>query len=117
MRFESAAGRDLPGGLRVVEASTRRTRLLGLARLDDMPATLALHIIPCRSVHTFGMRFALDLIWLDRGGNVVRVDLAVAPRRLRTCWTARSVLEVRAGSAERFASAQRDGHDPEQHDH
>jgi len=117
MRFESAAGRDLPGGLRVVEANTRRTRLLGLARLADLPATLALHITPCRSVHTFGMRFALDLIWLDRDGRVVRVDLGVAPRRVRTCWAARSVLEVRAGSGERFASAQRDGHDPGQHDH
>src|SRR6478735_11463480 len=82
MRFESAAGRDLPGGLRVVEANTRRTRLLGLARLDDLPATLALHITPCRSVHTVGMRFALDLIWLDRDGRVVRVDLGVAPRRV-----------------------------------
>jgi len=117
VRFESAPGRDLPGGLRVVVASTRRTRLLGLARLDEMPATLALHITPCRSVHTFGMRFALDLVWLDRSGAVVRIDADVAPRRLRTCWAARSVLEVRAGGGERFASAQRDGDDPEQHEH
>ncbi len=101
----------------MVVAGSHRSRLLGLARLDDMPATLALHIIPCRSVHTFGMRFAIDLIWLDRDDRVVRIDHGVAPRRFRTCWTARSVLEVRAGSAERFASAQRDGHDPEQHDH
>ena len=117
MRFESAPGRDLPGGLRVVTASSHSSRLLGLARLDDMPATLALHITPCRSVHTFGMRFAIDLIWLDRSGEVVRIDAHVAPRRLRTCWAARSVLEVRAGSAEQFASAQRDGGDPEHHDH
>jgi uncharacterized membrane protein (UPF0127 family) len=117
MRFDSFAGRDLPGGLRVVEATTRRTRGKGLARMDDMPATLALHLVPCRSVHTFGMRFALDLIWLDRAGGVVRVDTAVPPRRVRTCLRARSVLEVRAGSADAFVSAQRDGGDAEHDEH
>ena len=111
MRFDSLPGRDLPGGLRVFEAHTARTRAVGLARLDVMPATVALHICPCRSVHTFGMRFALDLVWLDRSGAVVRVELDVAPRRLRTCWRARSVIEARAGSGRQFASAQRDSGD------
>jgi uncharacterized membrane protein (UPF0127 family) len=105
MRFDSLPARELPGGLRVFEAHTHRTRGIGLVRLDDMPADVALHISPCRSVHTFGMRFALDLVWLDRAGAVVRVDLDVAPRRLRTCWRARSVIEARAGSGSGFASA------------
>ena len=113
MRFDSLPARELGGGLRIVDATTRRARGKGLARLDDMPATLALHLVPCRSIHTFGMRFALDLIWLDRGQNVVRVDTEVPPRRLRTCLRARSVLEVRAGSADAFVSAQRDGRDAE----
>ncbi len=113
MRFDSLPGRDLPGGLRVALASTRRTRGKGLARLDEMPATLGLHLVPCRSIHTFGMRFALDLIWLGRDGDVVRVDTAVPPRRFRTCLRARSVLEVRAGCADAFVSAQRDGRDAE----
>jgi uncharacterized membrane protein (UPF0127 family) len=115
-RFDSYSGRDLPGGLRVLEASTHRARTLGLAWLGDMPHTLALHIAPCRSVHTFGMRFALDLVWLDRDGAVVRVDLGVPPRRFKACRAARSVLEARAGAGEAFASAQRDGGDPEHHD-
>ena len=46
----------------------------GLAKLDAMPATAALHIPNCWSVHTFTMRFPLDLIWLDATGAVVRVD-------------------------------------------
>ena len=70
--------------------------------MDSMPASVGLELSPCRSIHTFGMRFALDLIWLDRAGQVVRVDEAVPPRRLRTCLRARSVIEVRGGSAERF---------------
>src|SRR4051812_49812670 len=104
MRFDSLPVRSLPGGLRVFEARSVRTRGRGLAGLSSLPASDGLHIAPCRSVHTFGMRFALDLIWLDRAGRVVRVDTAVPPRRLRTCLRARSVLEVRAGAAGPFVS-------------
>jgi uncharacterized membrane protein (UPF0127 family) len=40
------------------------------------------------------MRFALDLVWLDGDGRVVRVDLGVPPRRLCTCLRARAVVEL-----------------------
>lgn len=69
---------------------TRRQRLKGLA---FAPPRGPLHIPRCRSVHTFGMRYPLDLYWLD-GPRIVRVDYAVPPRRVRTCLLARSVLEV-----------------------
>ena len=94
-----------PGELTVLVADTRRTRRRGLARLDALPGDVALLIAPCRSVHTVGMRFALDLVWLDGAGAVVRIDRAVAPRRLRSCRAARAVLECRAGRGERFAAA------------
>ena len=55
-----------------------------------------LYLGRCRSVHTFGMRYPLDLLWLDARGRVVRVDLGVAPRRLRACRAARAVIEVPA---------------------
>ena len=77
----------------------------GLAKLDAMPEQLALHIPRCRSVHTFTMRFPLDLIWLDKAGRVVRVDAGVPPRRLKNCFKARSVIEARGGSADRFLAA------------
>ena len=77
----------------------------GLARLDSMPDWIALHIPRCRSVHTFTMRFPLDLIWLDKAGGVVRVDRSVPPRRLRSCWRARSVVEANAGTADAFVAA------------
>jgi uncharacterized membrane protein (UPF0127 family) len=51
------------------------------------------------------MRFALDLVWLDGSGALVRLDRAVAPRRVRTCLRARSVVETPAGCGERFAAA------------
>jgi uncharacterized protein len=67
--------------------------LRGLAFSDPGAALL---IPRCRSVHTFGMRFALDLVWLAADGAVVRVDRGVPPRRFRACRRARSVVEVPA---------------------
>ena len=65
----------------------------------------ALHILKCFGVHTFGMRFDLDLIWLDKGGSVVRVDREVGRRRQRWCLRARSVVEAPAGRADKFLAA------------
>lgn len=96
---------ELDRGLRLAVARTRRARAAGLSRLDALPLRVALHIPRCRSVHTFGMRFALDLIWLAGDGQVVRVDREVPPRRVRTCVRARSVVEANAGTADAFLSA------------
>jgi uncharacterized membrane protein (UPF0127 family) len=111
-RLDALPGRDLPGGLRLAEARTRTARLAGLARLDAMPETVALQLPRCRSVHTFAMRFPLDLIWLDRHGAPLRVDRAVPPRRLKACAGARSVVETRAGSADAFLAALAGEHGP-----
>jgi uncharacterized membrane protein (UPF0127 family) len=97
--------RELSGGLRVAAAATARSRLLGLAWLDALPTDWGLEIRPCSSVHTLGMRFALDLVWLDGAGRVLRVDEHVAPRRLRSCRGAASVLETASGDGLRFALA------------
>jgi hypothetical protein len=79
-------------------------RLLGLA-LRRRPPAHALLLPRCRSVHTFGMRFPLDLIWLDRDGRVLRVDEAVPPWRVRSCRGAAAVLE--AGRMPAMAEPQR----------
>ena len=89
----------------MAEAHSRAARMKGLAKLDSMPESTALHIPKCWSVHTFTMRFPLDLIWLGRDGRVVRIDEAVPPRRLRTCVRARSVVEANAGTAGAFVAA------------
>jgi uncharacterized membrane protein (UPF0127 family) len=80
-------------------------RRRGLARMEPMPPDHALRIVGTNSVHTFGMRFALDLVWLGRGGRVVRIDTNVPARRMKTCLRARSVIETCAGQGDRFAAA------------
>lgn len=104
-RFDRLERRPLPGGLAILVAGNRRSRMLGLARLDHLPADHAMLFERCRSIHTAGMRFALDLLWLDRHGRLVRLDRAVEPRRMRTCMRATAVIEANAGHGERFAAA------------
>jgi uncharacterized protein len=82
---------DPPAGLRVAHGPL--ARLLGLAFLGRPSAPVALLLPRTRSVHTAGMRFALDLYWVDAGGRVVRVDRAVRPWRVRACSAARAVVE------------------------
>jgi uncharacterized protein len=106
-RLAGLERRSLRGGLTLLVTGDRRSRRRGLAGLDGgaLPADCALLFERCRSVHTIGMRFALDLVWIDDGGAVVRVDRAVEPRRVRTCLAARGVIEAAAGEGERFAAA------------
>jgi uncharacterized membrane protein (UPF0127 family) len=69
-------------GLEVPVAVGPRARLLGLAHLDREEAEPGLLIPRCRSVHTFGMRFALDLFFLDADGEVLELRHGARPRRL-----------------------------------
>jgi uncharacterized protein len=104
-RLDALAARELPGGLRVARAQRGAERMRGLAKLDAMPAGYALHLPRCRSIHTFTMRFPLDLIWLGKDGRPVRVDRAVPPNRMKLCLRARSVVEANAGMADAFIGA------------
>jgi uncharacterized protein len=88
------------GGIEVRVAATARARLLGLSGLRARPPC-GLLLPRTRSVHTFGMRFPLDLVWLDARGRGVRVDAAVPPRRLRWCRAARAVIELPAEEGQR----------------
>jgi uncharacterized protein len=86
-------------GLEVRAARGFRARLVGLAGLAVPRSGLGLLLPGTRSAHTFGMRFDLDLVWLDRAGSVVRVDHRVPPARLRSCRRAAALLELPGGHA------------------
>ena len=104
-RFRGLDVIDLAPGARLVRATTPLSRLRGLALLDELPPGFALHLPRCRSVHTLGMRFALDLVFLDGRGVVVRTATGVRPGRLVGCRRARSVHQTRAGEAPLFVAA------------
>ncbi len=98
-------------GLQVPVATGPRARLLGLSRLDRDEAGAGLLIPRCCSVHTFGMRFALDLVFLDRRGGVLSTRRAVPPRRLAADRRAAAVLELPSGTEMRVAGSS-DGAEP-----
>lgn len=83
-------------GREVRVAVDRRARLLGLAGLESGEAGPGLLIPRCASVHTFFMRFPLDLVFLTPAGRPLRSLAAVAPRQLLWCVGAAAVLEVPA---------------------
>ena len=88
LRRVSLLGREL------AVAETRVSRLLGLTLLDRADAGEGLLIPRCRAVHTFGMRFPLDLIFLDRAARVIQLRRALPPRRFAACAGADSVIEL-----------------------
>lgn len=104
-RLTQLPAHTLRDGLRVVETGSFGSRLLGLALLGDLESDTALLIRRCRSVHTLGMMFDIDVVFLDRSGNPVRTVHRVRPGRIVTSRTGHAVLETPAGGAERFLAA------------
>jgi uncharacterized membrane protein (UPF0127 family) len=92
-RLQRLPSSILDDGLTVHEATTVVARLLGLAFLKRIPSDHALLIPHCRSVHTFGMRFPIDVVFLDEQGRTLRSERNVKPCRVVTCRDAFAVLE------------------------
>jgi uncharacterized membrane protein (UPF0127 family) len=78
-------------------SAKRRTGLLKHTKLE--PGT-GLWIAPCEAVHSFGMKFAIDVVYLDRKKRVRKIRKEMVPRRLSACLTAHSVLELPVGVIE-----------------
>lgn len=77
------------------DSDSRRKGLLG----RDGLAASGLVIAPCNLVHTFFMRFAIDTVFVDREGLVVRVSHGVVPNRISGAWGAYATIELEAGRA------------------
>ncbi len=83
---------------RVQIADTPRSRRIGLLKHASLQAGEGLWIYPSQAIHTVGMRFPIDVLFLDRKKRVKRVYHRLAPFRLtRLVWGAESVVEVAPG--------------------
>jgi len=78
------------------DSATRKKGLLGRDRLEPGGGLV---IAPCGGVHTFFMRFPIDVLFVARDGRVVKVRPAVKPWRLALAVTAFCVIELPAGVA------------------
>jgi uncharacterized protein len=81
-------------------ADTSGKRQKGLLGRDSLPAGHGLWIVPCESIHTCGMRFPIDVVYLDRKKRVRKLRKAMPPWRLSMCLFAHSVVELPAGAIE-----------------
>ena len=84
------------------------TRMRGLLGRRGLAAGEGLLLQPAGSVHTFFMRFAIDVVFLDRERRVVRVVDGLRPWRAAATRGARTVLELGAGEAARVGLRQGD---------
>ena len=76
-------------------------RAVGLLGRRGLAEGAGMWLHPCRGIHTLGMRFPIDVIFLDRRFVVVRVCPGLRPwRMVPFVWRARSVVELPAGAAE-----------------
>lgn len=90
--------RNVPLATSVELATTSGKRSKGLLGRSGLGPGEGLWIAPCESVHTFGMRFAIDLVYLDKQHRIRKIRRSVPPWRISGCLTAHSVLELAAGA-------------------
>jgi uncharacterized protein len=86
----------------LASATNSFERMRGLLGRAALKAGDGLLIKPCNSIHTLGMRYPIDVVFLGRDGAVLRIVRAIKPLRAASCMRARSVLELAAGEAERL---------------
>jgi uncharacterized protein len=82
-------------------ASDSRTRTRGLLGRTGLAAGSVLIIAPCNAIHTFFMRFTIDVVFADRQGQVLKVCWGLKPWRIGVAMRAFAALEFEAGSVDR----------------
>lgn len=79
-------------------AATREARNRGLLGRDGLPDGGALVLTPCCSIHTIGMRFPIDVVFVDAHGRVKKIVKDLRPWRMAVVPSARAVIEMPAGA-------------------
>jgi len=80
-------------------ADTSRKRRAGLLKRESLGPGEGLWIAPCEAVHSIGMKFAIDVLFLSRDKTVLKIRRDMVPGRLAVCLRAYGVLELAAGVA------------------
>lgn len=83
-------------------ARSTRDRMRGLLGRDSLPSGGGMLIERCSSIHTFFMKFPIDVIFLDRDGAARKVVADLGPWRLASAWGAQDVVELPAGTLSRM---------------
>lgn len=99
MAMIKKVGREEPVAEQVEMATGPWARMKGLMFRDSLEGRDGLLIRPCNSIHTFFMRFPIDVVFMCREGKVLKIVRNLPPWRLTNLvWGAWSVLEMSAGA-------------------
>ena len=97
LRISNLTRQTLLGdSLEVADSAARRNK--GLLGRQHLLRGEGLWIVPCEAVHTFGMHFPIDLVYLDRKHRIVKTKSHVRPGRVSACLSAHSVIELPSGT-------------------
>lgn len=84
-------------------ADTFFSRFRGLMLRKSVEADYALHIIPCNQIHTFSMRFPIDVVYLSNDGTVIEIHENIRPNKIcKTVKKAESVIELNASMSSKL---------------
>lgn len=89
-----------PSGLRLAHAKRWHERALGLLLTAQLENPVGLWIDRCHAIHMLGMRYAIDAVFVDGDGRVLRIVRDLRPLRAAVCWPARACVELRQGLAD-----------------
>ena len=90
---------------KMVVATNIFSRMLGLMFSKDLPECDGFLLSPCNSIHTFFMRYSLDILFLDKDFRIVKVIYGLSPWRMTWIYfKARHVLEMKAGTMKKGLS-------------
>ncbi len=81
----------------IADTSAKRRR--GLLKHTELAAGEGLWIAPCEAVHTIGMKFPIDVLFLDKKRKVLKIKHEMPRSRMAVCLRAHSVLELPSGTA------------------
>ena len=90
--FNQTAGSPIAYSVSLAGASSERRK--GLSGIEQLASGHGLWISPCEAIHTFGMKIAIDAVFIGRDHRVRKIYPALRPGRIAWCLTAESVLEL-----------------------
>lgn len=88
--------------MQILKAKKYSDRIRGLLGIDSLPPNTGLMIKPCKQVHTFFMKFAIDIVFIDKHNNMIHIETLKPFKVSKYIWKACAVVELAEGTAQKY---------------